>query len=84
MCWSYGSFVNVIHRAQRNDTTMSEMEPAESFSMVLRNYQKQALRFVVSQQRQTRQLTPVRWMYSLETGQSDARDASSMHPLWCQ
>ncbi|PPQ79873.1 hypothetical protein CVT25_002929 [Psilocybe cyanescens] len=58
----------IYTRAQHNDRTMGEMEPAESFSLILRGYQKQALH----------------WMHSLETGTMDAREASSMHPLWSQ
>ncbi|KAG2022727.1 DNA repair protein RAD5 [Coprinopsis cinerea AmutBmut pab1-1] len=58
----------IYKRAQHHDKTMGMMEPAESFAMTLRPYQKQALR----------------WMYSLETGAMDAREATSMHPLWSQ
>ncbi|KAK7058564.1 DNA helicase rad5 [Paramarasmius palmivorus] len=58
----------IYKRAQHNDRTMNEMEPAESFALQLRGYQKQALL----------------WMHSLETGKMDAREASSMHPLWSQ
>ncbi|KAH9486419.1 DNA repair protein RAD5 [Psilocybe cubensis] len=58
----------IYSRAQHNDRTMAEMEPSDSFSLTLRGYQKQALR----------------WMHSLETGTMDAREASSMHPLWNQ
>ncbi|KAH6917080.1 DNA repair protein RAD5 [Coprinopsis sp. MPI-PUGE-AT-0042] len=61
--------INTIYqRAQHNDKTMAMMEPADTFSMTLRPYQKQALR----------------WMYSLETGAMDAREAASIHPLWSQ
>ncbi|TFK56768.1 hypothetical protein OE88DRAFT_1650222, partial [Heliocybe sulcata] len=59
--------LNVIYnRAQKNDQTMGQMEPAETFALTLRGYQKQALR----------------WMYSLETGSSNARELTSLHPLW--
>lgn len=33
-------------RAQHNDRSMGEMEPAHSFNLTLRGYQKQALLFV--------------------------------------
>ncbi|GJJ09896.1 hypothetical protein Clacol_004120 [Clathrus columnatus] len=56
----------IYKKAQKNDQAMSEMKPADSFTLTLRPYQKQALR----------------WMYALESGNADARDASSMHPLW--
>lgn len=35
-------------RAQRNDQTMGKMEPANSFNLTLREYQKQALLYVLS------------------------------------
>ncbi|KAJ3518013.1 hypothetical protein NLJ89_g135 [Agrocybe chaxingu] len=57
-----------LFRAQHNDRSMGEMEPSESFNLTLRGYQKQALF----------------WMHSLETGAIDAREATSMHPLWSQ
>ncbi|KZT30927.1 hypothetical protein NEOLEDRAFT_1153350 [Neolentinus lepideus HHB14362 ss-1] len=56
----------IYNRAQKNDQTMQQMEPAETFTLNLRGYQKQALK----------------WMYSLETGSSDARELTSLHPLW--
>ncbi|KAL0951755.1 hypothetical protein HGRIS_008427 [Hohenbuehelia grisea] len=58
----------IYKKAQQNDQTMGEMEPAESFTLTLRGYQKQALL----------------WMHSIETGTEDARDAKSMHPLWTE
>ncbi|KAF9011125.1 SNF2 family N-terminal domain-containing protein [Cyathus striatus] len=58
----------IYKKAQRNDREMSTMEPADSFGLSLRGYQKQALL----------------WMYSLETGDLDARESTSMHPLWSQ
>ncbi|KAF9566925.1 DNA repair protein RAD5 [Agrocybe pediades] len=58
----------IYTRAQHNDKTMGAMDPAESFDLTLRGYQKQALH----------------WMHSLETGSLNAREATSMHPLWCQ
>ncbi|KAF9270757.1 DNA repair protein RAD5 [Marasmius fiardii PR-910] len=61
--------IDMIYRkAQHHDRRMGEMEPAQSFALDLRGYQKQALL----------------WMDSLETGKADAREASSMHPLWSQ
>ncbi|KAL0575237.1 DNA helicase rad5 [Marasmius crinis-equi] len=61
--------IDMIYRkAQHHDRQMGEMEPAESFALQLRGYQKQALL----------------WMDSLESGKTDAREASSMHPLWSQ
>ncbi|SJL06101.1 uncharacterized protein ARMOST_09437 [Armillaria ostoyae] len=58
----------IYEKAQQGDRTMGEMEPADTFNLSLRGYQKQALF----------------WMQSLESGKSDAREATSMHPLWCQ
>ncbi|KAK0198774.1 SNF2 family N-terminal domain-containing protein [Armillaria mellea] len=58
----------IYQKAQQGDRTMGEMEPADTFNLSLRGYQKQALF----------------WMQSLESGKSDAREATSMHPLWCQ
>ncbi|KAK0465497.1 P-loop containing nucleoside triphosphate hydrolase protein [Desarmillaria tabescens] len=58
----------IYEKAQQSDRTMGEMEPADTFNLSLRGYQKQALF----------------WMQSLESGKSDAREATSMHPLWCQ
>ncbi|THH32857.1 hypothetical protein EUX98_g1325 [Antrodiella citrinella] len=36
----------VLIRAQRNDSAMAEMEPADTFTLTLRPYQKQALQYV--------------------------------------
>ncbi|KAF8807924.1 DNA repair protein RAD5 [Phlegmacium glaucopus] len=58
----------IYQKAQHHDRSMGEMEPAHSFNLTLRGYQKQALL----------------WMYSLENGTMDARGATSMHPLWSQ
>lgn len=58
----------IYKRAQHNDRTMSEMEPADTFNLTLRGYQKQALS----------------WMHSLESGKMNAREAWSMHPLWSE
>ncbi|KIM47670.1 hypothetical protein M413DRAFT_22297 [Hebeloma cylindrosporum] len=58
----------IYTRAQQNDIKMGEMEPAESFNLTLRGYQKQALF----------------WMHSLENGTNIAREATSMHPLWSE
>ncbi|KAJ7642840.1 SNF2 family N-terminal domain-containing protein [Mycena rosella] len=58
----------IYHKAQKSDRTMGEMEPPDTFTFTLRGYQKQALL----------------WMHSLELGKMDAREASSMHPLWSQ
>ncbi|KAF8956086.1 RAD5-like protein [Flammula alnicola] len=58
----------IYSKAQHNDRNMGVMEPAESFNLTLRGYQKQALF----------------WMHSLETGTMDAREATSMHPLWSE
>lgn len=41
-------YADQLHRAQQNDTTMEEMEPADTFTLTLRSYQKQALRYVQS------------------------------------
>ncbi|KDR85554.1 hypothetical protein GALMADRAFT_51611 [Galerina marginata CBS 339.88] len=58
----------IYTRAQHNDRDMGEMEPADSFNLILRGYQKQALH----------------WMHSLEIGAMDAREATSMQPLWSE
>ncbi|KAJ3978119.1 DNA repair protein RAD5 [Lentinula raphanica] len=61
--------LNIIYkRAQHHDQGMDEMEPAESFALTLRGYQKQALF----------------WMDSIESGKKNAREAHSMHPLWSE
>ncbi|PIL31408.1 hypothetical protein GSI_06109 [Ganoderma sinense ZZ0214-1] len=59
--------INLIYRkAQQNDSQMGGMDPADTFTMMLRGYQRQALL----------------WMHSIETGAASAREAQSMHPLW--
>ncbi|KAF8628247.1 hypothetical protein AX15_004022 [Amanita polypyramis BW_CC] len=61
--------LNVIYkRAQVHDSAMAEMEPASSFTLTLRKYQKQALL----------------WMHSIENNKTDARETNSLHPLWSQ
>ncbi|TDL28160.1 hypothetical protein BD410DRAFT_870386 [Rickenella mellea] len=61
--------INVIYKkAQVHDLTMGEMEPADSFALTLRPYQKQALL----------------WMHSRETGRNAARESTTMQPLWDQ
>ncbi|KAJ3890429.1 DNA repair protein RAD5 [Lentinula edodes] len=63
------SDLDVIYkRAQHHDQDMGEMEAAESFTLTLRGYQKQALF----------------WMDSLESGKMNAREAKSLHPLWSE
>ncbi|TFY55395.1 hypothetical protein EVG20_g9332 [Dentipellis fragilis] len=56
----------IYQRAQKNDQSMAEMDPADTFELTLRGYQKQALY----------------WMHSLEMGLMSAREATAMHPLW--
>ncbi|KZT08557.1 uncharacterized protein LAESUDRAFT_648872 [Laetiporus sulphureus 93-53] len=56
----------IYKRAQENDHQLDEMDPADSFTLTLRRYQKQALC----------------WMHSIETGATSAREERSMHPLW--
>lgn len=76
-CW--------LLRAQANDRSLEEMEPAETFTLKLRGYQKQALRYASPLQHSLEsesKLMPIRWMHSLETGEVSARKAKSMHPLW--
>ncbi|KAL5534034.1 hypothetical protein ACEPAG_494 [Sanghuangporus baumii] len=58
----------IYKRARIGDAEMAEMEPADSFLLKLRPYQKQALL----------------WMYSRETGSASARQPKSMHPLWSE
>ncbi|KAI1793150.1 SNF2 family N-terminal domain-containing protein [Ganoderma leucocontextum] len=56
----------IYKKAQQNDRQMGGMDPADTFTLKLRSYQRQALL----------------WMYSIETGAASAREAQSMHPLW--
>ncbi|KAG1836584.1 SNF2 family N-terminal domain-containing protein [Suillus subalutaceus] len=56
------------YRAQKNDQSMAEMDPPDTFTLTLRGYQKQALM----------------WMHSKESGEISAREAMSMHPLWSE
>ncbi|KAI0732417.1 SNF2 family N-terminal domain-containing protein [Fomitopsis betulina] len=56
----------IYKRAQQNDRQLGELEPADTFTLRLRGYQKQALN----------------WMLSIETGAASAREETSMHPLW--
>ncbi|KAH9929764.1 SNF2 family N-terminal domain-containing protein [Fomitopsis serialis] len=56
----------IYKRAQQNDRQLGQMEPADTFTLTLRGYQKQALN----------------WMHSIETGVTSAREETSMHPLW--
>ncbi|KAK4055576.1 DNA helicase rad5 [Microbotryomycetes sp. JL201] len=56
----------VYKKATKNDATLPEMDPPETFALTLRPYQKQALK----------------WMYSMEVGDGQAREEKSMHPLW--
>ncbi|EKM83939.1 hypothetical protein AGABI1DRAFT_67033 [Agaricus bisporus var. burnettii JB137-S8] len=58
----------IYRKAQQKDTLMPLMDPAESFDLTLRGYQKQALN----------------WMYSIEHDTRDAHLGVSMHPLWSQ
>ncbi|GAA6061262.1 hypothetical protein JCM10212_000703 [Sporobolomyces blumeae] len=56
----------VYSKATKNDATLPERDPPETFALKLRGYQKQALK----------------WMSSMETGEEEARKSMSMHPLW--
>ncbi|KZT73229.1 hypothetical protein DAEQUDRAFT_721807 [Daedalea quercina L-15889] len=56
----------IYKRAQQNDRQLGQMEPADTFTLTLRGYQKQALN----------------WMHSVETGVVSVREETSMHPLW--
>ncbi|KIL01052.1 hypothetical protein PAXRUDRAFT_128489 [Paxillus rubicundulus Ve08.2h10] len=58
----------IYRKAQLNDRTMAEMDPPSTFTLTLREYQKQALM----------------WMQSMESGEVSAREATSMHPLWSE
>ncbi|KAH7915692.1 SNF2 family N-terminal domain-containing protein, partial [Hygrophoropsis aurantiaca] len=58
----------IYKKAQRNDQSMAEMEPPDTFTLTLRGYQKQALH----------------WLHSMESGTVSAREATSMHPLWSE
>ncbi|GAA5955129.1 hypothetical protein JCM3765_003203 [Sporobolomyces pararoseus] len=56
----------VYSKATKNDANLPERDAPESFSLNLRGYQKQALK----------------WMSSMETGEEEARKSNSIHPLW--
>lgn len=56
----------LYRKAQSFDFNSPEAEPAKSFAMELRPYQKQALH----------------WMMSKEKDERDANREASMHPLW--
>ncbi|GAA5986669.1 hypothetical protein JCM10908_003851 [Rhodotorula pacifica] len=56
----------VYSKAIKNDANLPERDPPDTFSLTLRPYQKQALR----------------WMAAMETGEEQARKSLSMHPLW--
>ncbi|CAE6386859.1 unnamed protein product [Rhizoctonia solani] len=57
---------DIYEKAQRGDKQLAFMDPADSFALTLRPYQKQALC----------------WMHNLERGEASARDSVSLHPLW--
>ena len=82
---SFLCLLNSYTRAQANDTTISEMDPSDTFTLNLRHYQKQALLwvsfcFVIVLAQQLR----ISWMYSRETGAASARKSHSIHPLWSE
>ncbi|BGP07126.1 DNA helicase rad5 [Rhodotorula toruloides] len=56
----------VYSKAIKNDASLPERDPPDTFALTLRPYQKQALR----------------WMAAMETGEEQARKSLSMHPLW--
>lgn len=58
----------IYKKAQKNDQSMAEMDPPDTFTLTLRGYQRQALM----------------WMHSRELGEISAREAVSMHPLWSE
>ncbi|KAG2350922.1 hypothetical protein BDR05DRAFT_955063 [Suillus weaverae] len=58
----------IYKKAQKNDQSMTEMDPPNTFTLTLRGYQKQALM----------------WMHSKESSEISAREAVSMHPLWSE
>ncbi|KAG2138689.1 SNF2 family N-terminal domain-containing protein [Suillus bovinus] len=58
----------IYKKAQKHDQSMAEMDPPDTFTLILRGYQKQALM----------------WMHSKESGEISAREAMSMHPLWSE
>jgi DNA repair protein RAD5 len=70
-------------RAQANDNALATMEPADTFTLTLRGYQKQALQSAFGPA-VLLYLTNFRWMQSRETGLQSTRQADSMHPLWDQ
>ncbi|SCV70982.1 BQ2448_3744 [Microbotryum intermedium] len=63
---STSAIAAVYKKATKNDANLPEMEPAPSFKLELRGYQKQALK----------------WMSSMERGEEEAREEMSIHPLW--
>ncbi|KZO93169.1 hypothetical protein CALVIDRAFT_486163 [Calocera viscosa TUFC12733] len=63
---SDGELKVIYKKAQSTDRKLPFMEPAKTFSLELRPYQKQALH----------------WMYTLETTPSYATNSGSLHPLW--
>lgn len=66
---SSGDLNAVYSRAVKHDATLPEIDPPETFSLVLRPYQKQALK----------------WMCDMEAGDDGGLTGGrekSMHPLW--
>ncbi|SGY79936.1 BQ5605_C008g05254 [Microbotryum silenes-dioicae] len=66
LCDLQSAIAAVYKKATKNDANLPEMDPAPTFKLELRGYQKQALK----------------WMSSMERGEEDAREELSMHPLW--
>lgn len=60
------------------------MEPADSFNLTLRGYQKQALKCVIPSVFFNKYQLEVSWMFSVEHGKNDCQRAASIHPLWSQ
>lgn len=83
----------VLAKASRAHLDLPEMEPPPHFSLELRSYQKQALRFVISVIRCSFSLETdpmlcrnhhFRWMCDKERGIEDEEDQQHIHPLWAQ
>lgn len=63
---SEGQLDLVYQKAVQHDADLPQMDPPKTFRLSLRPYQKQGLG----------------WMARMEQGEVDAREETSMHPLW--
>lgn len=72
----------IYNKAQSGDSRLGTMEPADTFMLTLRNYQKQALKYASTCRRARPNVLCCSWMCSIERGTDSARLNKSMHPLW--